>query len=81
MVTAAVYTVERSQPAGRDPDSTTPGVLMISVDWVQPIGLVGVGCRKLTHGGRAIRKDLEPGRNLLGNAQLVQHFRNMDSGR
>ena len=40
MVTAAVYMVESSQPGGSEPDSITPLVLMISVDCVQPIGLM-----------------------------------------
>ena len=40
VVTAAVYMVASSQPGGSDPDSTTPGVAMISVDCVQPIGRV-----------------------------------------
>ena len=34
----AVYMVASSQPGGSAPDSTTPLVLMISVDCVQPIG-------------------------------------------
>ena len=36
---AAVYMIASSQPDGSAPDSVTPGVLMISVDCVQPIGL------------------------------------------
>jgi hypothetical protein len=31
--------VASSQPGGSDPLNSTPFVLMISVDWVQPIGL------------------------------------------
>src|SRR5579883_529037 len=38
-VTAAVYMVLSSQPGGSAPLNSTPSVLMISVDWVQPIGL------------------------------------------
>ena len=73
--------VASSQPGGSDPDRTTPSVLMISVDCVQPIGLAASDCRQMAHRGRAVRIDLEPGRDLVGDAELLQHFRDVNPGR
>ncbi len=72
--------VESSHPCGSDPDRVTPSVMMISVDCVQPIGLIAPELSQLAHRGRAVRKDSEPGGNRVGDAELLQHFRHVNPG-
>ena len=72
--------VESSQPGGSEPDRATPGVLMISVACVQPIGRFASEAARCFIAVAPFGWMLEAARDLVGDAQLRQDFCDMNPG-